>query len=30
MPFRDMVLAALTSMVWGFAFIATRLASHIM
>jgi O-acetylserine/cysteine efflux transporter len=26
MPLRDMVLAALTSMVWGFAFIATRLA----
>jgi len=26
MPFRDMVLAALTSMVWGFAFIATRVA----
>jgi O-acetylserine/cysteine efflux transporter len=26
MPVRDMVLAALTSMVWGFAFIATRLA----
>jgi O-acetylserine/cysteine efflux transporter len=26
MPLRDMILAALTSMVWGFAFIATRLA----
>jgi O-acetylserine/cysteine efflux transporter len=26
MPIRDMVLAALTSMVWGLAFIATRLA----
>jgi len=26
MPLRDMVLAALTSMVWGFAFIATRIA----
>jgi O-acetylserine/cysteine efflux transporter len=26
MPLRDMVLAALTSMVWGFAFIAARLA----
>ena len=26
MPLRDMVLAALTSIVWGLAFIATRLA----
>lgn len=26
MPIRDMVLAALTSVVWGFAFVATRLA----
>jgi O-acetylserine/cysteine efflux transporter len=26
MPLRDMILAALTSMVWGFAFIATRVA----
>jgi hypothetical protein len=24
MPMRDMTLAALTSMVWGFAFVATK------
>ena len=26
MPIRDMVLAALTSVVWGLAFVATKLA----